>query len=80
MKREPITLNDLTWIGAQIASYEGWYSDDNLDALAEQEAEARNERALSGEDRYDPEAQADLAFHDWLWPYGYGRFEPEESE
>lgn len=53
------------------AGLEGYYAD----LRAEHQAELAGENAYvrAQEDRWDPEAQADLELHNFLHPDGYGR-------
>lgn len=79
--RVPVTLDDMTQVDAEIAESQGWYSERELRAIREEhEAEWRAENAyvISQENRYDPEAERDLALFDEQFPYGYCG--PEEAE
>lgn len=50
-----------------------WYDEADAEGWeATAKAEAYNEAVLNGEFHYDPEAQDDLALHDFLHPDGYG--------
>jgi hypothetical protein len=72
----PITLNDLDDLSWRIAQAEGWgwTKQEAEEADADAEAEQYAESAwLRYAERSDPEAQADLALHDFLHPEGYGR-------
>jgi hypothetical protein len=73
----PITLNDLDDLSWRIARAEGWgwTKDEAEEARLEAHAEwlAENAYVRYQENRPDPEAEADLALHDFLHPNGYGR-------
>lgn len=70
----PVTQDDMLRLNQDIALHEGWTTEqERRDAAEEARAEWLAETAYvrAQEDRWDPEAQADLDLHNAMFPNGY---------
>ncbi len=77
----PVTQDDMFRLNLDIALHEGWTTEqERRDAAEEAHAEwlAENAYVRAQEDKWDPEAQADLDMHNQMFPDGYCG--PEEQE
>lgn len=76
----PVTQDDMLRLNENIALHEGWTTEEQRRLEAEEahaEWLAENAYVRAQEDRWDPEAQADLDRHNEMFPHGY--CSPEEA-
>jgi len=76
----PVTQDDMLRLNENIAIFLGWTTEEERRLAAEEahaEWLAENAYVIAQENRYDPEAEADLERHNEMFPYGY--CSPEEA-